>query len=156
MLVIKLTSWDVIKDSILNVRLEVATYFSGAAHPIAVSDTYNIDINTGADLGLIDIFDTSTKYLDKISEYSTASLKKQLAEAQGLAEDSKDLVFFPEGADSNPENFSTFLIEEDGIRFIFGQYQVAPYVAGEQEVLIPYGELKAYLRKGPVTDNLLK
>ncbi len=151
-----LTSWAVVKNSVITVRLEIMQYFSGSAHPLTVSDTANYSLATGEDLGLIDVFDAGTKYLDKISAYSIKELKKHLAEAQNLPVDSKDLVFFEEGANSNPENFSSFLIEDAGIRFIFGQYQVAPYVAGEQEVLIPYSELSQFLRKGALADALLR
>ena len=41
---------------------------------------------------------------------------------------------FEEGADTNPENFSSFVISADKVTFIFQQYQVAAYAAGPQEV----------------------
>ena len=43
-------------------------------------------------------------------------------------------------------NFKHFVVLDEGITFIFGQYQVAPYVAGMPEVLMTWKELKPFLK----------
>lgn len=43
-------------------------------------------------------------------------------------------------------NLQNFVITDLGIKFIFGQYQVAPYAVGMPEVLMTYDELKSYLK----------
>lgn len=43
-------------------------------------------------------------------------------------------------------NLQNFVITDLGIKFIFGQYQVAPYAVGMPEVLLTYDELKSYLK----------
>jgi hypothetical protein len=40
------------------------------------------------------------------------------------------------------------VILDEGISFIFGQYDVAPYVAGMPEVTLSWAELKQFLRLG--------
>lgn len=44
-------------------------------------------------------------------------------------------------------NLQNFIIGDDGITFVMGQYQVAPYVAGMPEVLIKWNELAPYVNK---------
>jgi hypothetical protein len=154
---VEFKSFTVTKNSVLALRFETASYFSGAAHPIEFSMVSNFDLKTAHEFELIDLFDTSSvEYLHVISDFSTKALKTQLAAEQNVSVDSPDLQFFPEGATSNPENFSVFMVEDGGIRFIFGQYQVAPYVMGEQEVLIPYSVLAKYMKKGELMDALVK
>jgi hypothetical protein len=43
-------------------------------------------------------------------------------------------------------NLQNFVITDLGIKFIFGQYQVAPYAVGMPEVLLTFDELKSYLK----------
>lgn len=43
-------------------------------------------------------------------------------------------------------NFQKFVILDSGIKFIMGQYQVAPYVAGMPEVKFSWAELAKYLK----------
>ena len=55
-------------------------------------------------------------------------------------------MFF-EGAEQNIENgyqnneFNFYLTKE-GVGVEFGQYEIAPYAAGMQDIVIPYNELK--------------
>ena len=44
-------------------------------------------------------------------------------------------------------NFKNFVVLDEGIKFIFGQYQVAPYAAGMPEVLLSWEELKTFTKK---------
>jgi hypothetical protein len=43
-------------------------------------------------------------------------------------------------------NLQNFVITDLGIKFIFGQYQVAPYAVGMPEVLLTYDELKSFIK----------
>lgn len=42
-------------------------------------------------------------------------------------------------------NLMNFVVLDDGIRFIFSQYQVAPYSAGQPEVLLTWDELNKFM-----------
>lgn len=44
-------------------------------------------------------------------------------------------------------NFQNFIIKDEGITFLMGQYQVAPYAAGMPEVTFTWGELEKYLKR---------
>lgn len=43
-----------------------------------------------------------------------------------------------------PDNF---LLEKEGIRFLYNPYDIAPYALGDFELLVPYQELNTYLIK---------
>ena len=96
---IEMSSYSTVKDAVLTVRMTVLIYFSGAAHPMMLSEASNFDLKTGADLNLVDIFDTTkgVGYLAAISEYTTKELKAQLSKAQNLPANSTELQFFEEG-----------------------------------------------------------
>lgn len=51
-----------------------------------------------------------------------------------------------------PSNVQNFTISDNGLRFIFSQYQVAPYVVGTPEVLLTWDELRDLL----LSNNPLK
>ena len=50
------------------------------------------------------------------------------------------------GAGAKAENYKSWNITKQGIFITFDSYQVAPYVAGPQEVTIPFTEIKNILR----------
>ncbi len=50
------------------------------------------------------------------------------------------------GAFNFKTNFEHFVVLDEGIRFIFGQYQVAPYAAGMPDVMLKWEELGPYLK----------
>ena len=52
---------------------------------------------------------------------------------------------FEEGTEPVYENYSNFVLLQNDIVVIFGQYQIAPYAAGMFGVRIPYEELAPYL-----------
>jgi hypothetical protein len=45
-------------------------------------------------------------------------------------------------------NFNNFAITDEGIKVIFGQYQVAPYAAGMPETMFTWSELAPYIMDG--------
>ena len=49
------------------------------------------------------------------------------------------------GAAPKPENFQAWAITRHGLLIVFQEYQVGPYAAGAQTVLIPYASLAARL-----------
>ena len=63
--------------------------------------------------------------LEQVSAAATSQLKAKLGDAM-----------FEEGANTNPENFSSFIISNDKVTFIFQPYQVAAYAAGPQEISV--------------------
>ena len=56
----------------------------------------------------------------------------------------EDLGFeFPEGMFTLNENYG---FTKEGLKFVYNIYEIAPYAAGAQEIVIPYHDLKALLK----------
>lgn len=107
--------------------------YTGGAHPTPFISTFSIGID-GKLLGLSDLFSVSEpEYLTVLSEYASGILSNEYGDG-----------FFKEGADTNPENWNNWYIDENGnLVILFGAYQVAAYVNGEPDVSIPFSEIKS-------------
>ena len=116
-----------------SVKFDITTYYAGAAHPGHYSITLNYDLGSGREITLADLFIPGSNYLQTLSDIS----KTQLA--------TRDISFdsFSSGVDPLPENFNHWNISVDGLVITFDEYQVAPYAAGPQLVVIPFSELQS-------------
>lgn len=131
------------QDDLVSIRFDVGTYYQGAAHPNSYTEVINYDLKNGKQLKLSDLFKPGAKYLQAISAYSIADLKKQ----------GKDLL--PEqiesGAAPKAENYQSWNIGKTGLGINFDAYQVGPYAAGPQFVSVPYSNLKDLINPdGPI------
>jgi len=108
--------------NVVSVKLILSQY-TGGAHPMTIVSGLNYDRATGRQLLQQNAFEMLGLTAEEISAQVTTELKEKLDDA-----------FFEEGANSNPENFSSFAISKDTVTFIFQAYQVGPYAAGPQEV----------------------
>jgi hypothetical protein len=117
---------------IFSLQLVIEGMTDGAAHPYHVTISYNFNLETGREIALNDLFLPAASPLPVIADYS----KKELAK--------RDIGFemFAAGADPKPENYTVWNISADGLVIFFNEYQVAPYVAGPQTVVIPFAELQ--------------
>ena len=112
-----------IGPDIASVALSISEY-TGGAHGNTVVIGVNVDRATGKEISLDDALALIGKTLPEVADASLTQLKAVLGED----------VLFPEGADPKQENYGTFLVSEDRVTFIFNNYQVAPYAAGQQQV----------------------
>jgi hypothetical protein len=119
-------------------KFDFSFYSDGAAHPGLNSITLNYDLGQGRELALDDLFVPDSLYLEVISRYCLAELQKQ------PYSDS----FFLDGAQPTLENYRNWNITADGLVITFDEYQVAPYAAGPQTVVVPYGELADFIDPG--------
>lgn len=101
--------------------------YTGGAHGLPVTVGVNVNPATGEVLALSDALLMIGKTLDEVSQVSLSELGEVLGED----------VIFPEGAAPKPENFSTFVVNETSVTFVFQVYQVAAYSAGVQKVSFP-------------------
>jgi hypothetical protein len=116
-------------------------YSDGAAHPGLYSITLNYDLSRGKELALADLFLPNSDYLGALSNYCIAELSKQPF-FEGP---------FAEGAQPTVENYRNWNITSDGLMITFDEYQVAPYAAGPQKVVVPYSELQSLIDpQGPL------
>ncbi len=107
---------------VVSVELLLSQY-TGGAHPMTILIGLNFDRATGRKLELNDALRLIGKSVADISAEATRQFRQKFADA-----------FFAEGADTNPENYSSFVISEDKVTFMFQAYQVAAYAAGPQQV----------------------
>ena len=109
--------------------------YTGGAHgnQDVISFTYNIKEKKKIELSN---FFNSESYLQKISDLSIEDLLKD-----PFAEES----WIKEGAGANIDNYNRFIVTENAFIFYFPPYQVAPYAAGETQVIILFNNLKDIL-----------
>lgn len=116
------------------------TEFLGGAHPNSdfISITYN-----GKSKKIIDISSliaSNKNLLTDLSKYSYDTLKKNKTITEiGIID------MLESGTKATKDNFSTFALTKSGIMIFFKRYQVAPYVAGDFTVTVPYEEIKLKL-----------
>lgn len=122
-------------------RVEFSFYSDGAAHPGLYSISVNYYLAQGRELILSELFVPNSNYLERISNYCIADLGK------------RDIAFemFSQGATPTAENYRNWNIAPEGLMITFDNYQVAPYAAGPQTVIVPYSELQAIINTdGPL------
>jgi hypothetical protein len=142
------------RDDLISIQLEVGSYESGAVHPNSYSEVINFDLKNGRQIKLGDLFKPGSKYVATLSAYCIQDLKKQ---SRGKGADSMldDEEWIQKGAGPDSENFSSWTITKKGLGITFDSYQVAPYAAGPQYVLVPYTALKDMIKPdGPIANSL--
>ncbi len=120
--------------------------FTGGAHGNTSLQTFTFDKNG---LITIDVLLNLNKDNDKnITLMLSDKLKKTLGDQyneeilkEGLGLSGNNIGFLYQ------TNLMKFVILDEGIKFIFDQYQIAPYAAGNPEVLLSWEELRNYLIK---------
>jgi hypothetical protein len=117
---------------ILSIQFWVDGYSDGAAHPYHLTQTLNFNLESGQVLTLDMLFRPDSDFLNLIADFCYAELS------------TRDIGFeygFSSGADPLPENYRNWNLTYEGLLITFGEYQVAPYAAGMQQVLIPFNVL---------------
>jgi hypothetical protein len=138
---------ELAQDDLVSVDFSMSSYYQGAAHPNAFSEAINFDLKNGKQLKLSDLFKPGAKYLAAISAYCVADLKKQSKAKDNMLDDSS----IQSGAGPTAKNYESWSITKRGIGINFDPYQVGPYAAGAQYVLVPYSALKEMINPdGPV------
>jgi len=128
-------------DDIWSFKFDFHFYSDGAAHPGSYSMTLSYDLGQGSELMLADLFLPNSNYLETIADHCSAELSHQPF-FEGP---------FAEGTQPTLENYRNWNITPEGLMITFDEYQVAPYAAGPQTVIVPYGELQAVIDpRGPL------
>ncbi|MDB5031410.1 DUF3298 and DUF4163 domain-containing protein [Mucilaginibacter sp.] len=137
------------QDSSLTTLVISGYSFEGGAH--GGSETVFINWNTKAskNISLNDIFINGfTAKLNAIAEEIFRKQEK-LSPTASLAND----YFFKDDKFALNQNFSVTPL---GLRFIYNQYEIKPYAAGQTELLIPYAKIKSLLRPNTVVSQYIK
>jgi hypothetical protein len=137
------------QDSSLT-TLEIGGYmFQGGAHGATVTCLFNWNTKANKVIGLSDIF--VKDYEAKLNEIADTIFRKQekLSDTSSLAHD----YFFKNNQFALNNNF---LITPVGIRFLYNQYEIKPYAAGQTNLLIPYTKIKSLLLPHTVVAQYIK
>jgi len=142
------------QDDLISLTLSVSDYYQGAAHPNSYTEAINYDLKNGKVLKLADLFKPGAKYLQTIASYCIADLKKQsnAKGADGMLDDSS----INSGAGPSPKNYRNWTITRKGLGVDFDPYQVGPYAAGPQFVMVPYATLKDLINPDGVIGQFAK
>lgn len=142
-------------NDLISLIFTVSDFPRGAAHGSYHGEAFNYDLKTGRLLKLSDLFQPRANYLKTISDYCIKDLKAQNAK-QKPDERMLDDESIEGGAGPEENNYSLWNITEKGLLITFDVYQVGPFAAGRQEVLVPYANLKGMLRPDGPTAPFVK
>jgi hypothetical protein len=136
------------QDDLISIQFDVGSYFQGAAHPNSYTEVINYDLKNGKQLKLSDLFKPGAKFLQPIATYCIADLKKQQATEKGKALTDNEINT---GAAAVAKNYQSWTITRTGLGINFDAYQVGPYAAGAQFVMVPYSAVKDVINpEGPI------
>lgn len=110
--------------------------FTGGAHPIGFSETYNFFLPGGEPLKLDSLIKDRAGFMQLLEK--EFKLNRGLPETANLQEEG----FFYDQAFALPGNY---VFSAEGLYLIYNVYEVAPYALGPTEFLIPYDKLKELL-----------
>ncbi|MGL4109427.1 DUF3298 and DUF4163 domain-containing protein [Clostridium sp. LP20] len=116
--------------------------FTGGAHGITTRIPYTVEVKSGNILSLKDLFNESYNYKAIIDK----EVRRQIALDKDKYFDGGEIF---KGIKDN----QSFYIEGDNIVIFFGQYEIAPYVAGIVEFRIPVTLFKNSYRYGKIVDK---
>ena len=106
------------------------------AHPNNFLFSISYNVSSKSVIKIQDLLNINKELLNVLSEYSYNELKDneniQKYAVEGMLE---------EGLEKKIDNFDTFAFDNSGFKIFFEKYSVAPYVAGEFIVTIPYDKL---------------
>jgi uncharacterized protein YecT (DUF1311 family) len=108
--------------------------YTGGAHGMPLLLPLVIDLSSGQRVPPEGLFASGSNWLERLSERCYAGL-------QGRDLLSADDQWLREGTAPKLDNYNLLFPGPEGLRVTFAPYSVAPYAAGIQEVLVPYGDL---------------
>jgi len=135
-------------SSLLTLKIKGYTY-QGGAH--GSTQTLFINWNTKANkpIGLKDLLiDGYQHQLDSVGE-SIFRKQEKLSDTTSL----KTNYFFYKDKFSLNDNF---LITPTGLSFLYNEYEIKPYAAGQTELFIPYQQIKSLLKPNTILSQYSK
>ena len=109
---------------------------TGGAHPNTYTHTINFNTKTDQVITIEDLVEIDSNLLNSLSTISRESLQNNENIVQYGVSD-----FFYSGTEPKIENFQNFVLDEKNFIIFFDRYSIAPYVAGDFIVKIPYEKL---------------
>ena len=114
-----------------------AWYFvHGMPHGRYYSEQWNILLKTGSSIGPVDLFDQATPWRDALLRHCLPELIERNHELDLDAEDLKDVI----------DNARMWTITPETLEIAFDFNEIIGYGRGVDSIVIPWRDLKAYLR----------
>jgi hypothetical protein len=132
---------------VLSASWTVSIYFSGAAHPSHGLTVQTYDLVSGELVSARALFAPGSATMQRVAAKVDAALRKEYAEPDG------EYYLRPVTTEALHENVR---VEPEGLRFMFGSYEIGPYAAGMPEVVIPFHALSGLLRTDGVLSGLVE
>ncbi|MCB9283802.1 MAG: DUF3298 and DUF4163 domain-containing protein [Lewinellaceae bacterium] len=131
------TSYEIHRNTskLVSIELMVSAY-TGGAHPLGFSETFNLAVPGGEPVKLDDLILDREGFMSLVEKEFKAS--RGFPETASLQEEG----FFYDGPFALPPNF---VFTAEGLYLIYNVYDVAPYALGPTEILIPYARLEGLL-----------
>ncbi|MFT4144210.1 MAG: WG repeat-containing protein [Mobilitalea sp.] len=123
-------------NNLLIVNRNGYDYPFGAAHGMPLMDYYFIDIRSGVQYTLKDLFKTDTDYITKINELISDEFSANSADDNSM--------YFDDVFKGITEN-QYFKLEADALIIYFYPYDIAAYAAGFPEFTIPFIDIMDYI-----------
>jgi predicted secreted protein len=114
-----------LNSRILSLTVDYYQY-TGGAHGITERRPYNIDLGTGQDLALKDLFTSNFDYRSVINK----EISRQI-------DSNKDMYFEGDMGFQGISEDQDYYLQDDALVVVFQQYEIAPYAAGIPEFIIP-------------------
>ncbi|QQL51275.1 DUF3298 and DUF4163 domain-containing protein [Mucilaginibacter ginkgonis] len=143
------TTATVIRQDSALTTIEIKSYqYTGGAHGSSSTTFLNWNTKTHKELKLADVLVEG--YLPKLNAVAEKIFRKSenLTDTSSLARD----YFFKDAKFSVNNNF---LITPVGIRFLYNEYEIKPYAAGQTDLFVPYTKIKGLLKPNTVTSQYL-
>jgi hypothetical protein len=123
------------------VTVSIQSYaFTGGAHGMSVTQYLVFDTENGKQLGLADFFRPGFEAtLDKL-------IDRRFRQIRGLSEN--DPLNSEKGGlfDDKIKHNENFAVTGSGIRFLYNQYEIAPYAVGDIEIELSFDDLRDILK----------
>jgi len=123
--------------------------YMGGAHGSHQLYGYSIDLNTGKLISDKDIFYENC--MDKVADI----IVNKLMEQNNLT-DRKELE---DSGYTDIEKIvpnDNFLIDEQGITYIYNEYEIAPYFIGKTKIFLPYNEISLFIKPESAVKTLIQ
>lgn len=129
---------------LLTLVLDEYSYLGGA-HPASGTRYTVINLRDGKTVGLADLLSNGYEVPLNVAGEKAFREARNLPEAANLEEQG---FTFENNVFSLNENFGVL---EDGLKFVFNSYEIAPYALGPTDILIPYDDIRSLVRpEGPL------
>lgn len=134
---------EVMTDTLLSLSVQ-EEFYTGGAHGGYGTYFINVKPSTGAEFTLDDFLKPG--YEEPLTALGEKIFRKE-REIPDTASLNENYFEFPDDKFELNKNYG---FKKEGIVFYFNSYEIAAYAAGPTEVIIPYEELRALIKGGPI------